>query len=173
MANPYPQRQWARRDERNAARQPSPETLRHADEIVERIAWLMDRSIPIGGLRIGLDPIIGLIPGIGDLVGAAIATGIIVQAHRAGVPRSTLLRMVVNVALDAGLGSIPIVGDAFDFWFKVNERNLLLYRESRAGTRDSRRDTGFVIGIIVAMMALISVPVIVVIWLLQAIAGLV
>src|SRR3954453_20377289 len=79
-----------------------------SDEIIERLAWLMDNSIPIGGgFRIGLDPIIGLIPGLGDLIGALVSSMIVLHAHRAGIPRSTLLRMVANVGLDAAVGTIP------------------------------------------------------------------
>jgi hypothetical protein len=168
MANVSAHRNWSDARDRSGHRGPSPETLREADEMVERIAWLMDRSIPIGNLRIGLDPIIGLIPGLGDLVGAAISTGIIIQAHRVGVHRSTLLRMVANVAIDTAVGSIPVLGDAFDFWFKVNERNLLLYRESRAGMRDTRRDTGFLAALLVGLAAIVALPVVAVAWLIQA-----
>src|SRR3954447_13092616 len=101
-----------------------------SDEVIERLAWLMDNSIPIGGgFRIGLDPIIGLIPGLGDLIGALVSSMIVLQAHRAGIPRSTLLRMVANVGIDAAIGTVPFVGDALDFAFKANQKNLELYRQ--------------------------------------------
>src|SRR5687768_2814571 len=93
-------------DERRAI---DPEILSgnpEAEAKIEQIAWLMDRSIPIGGMRIGLDPILGLVPGIGDALSTVISSLIIVQAHRAGVPKPTILRMVANVAIDTAVGAI-------------------------------------------------------------------
>jgi len=128
----------------------------------------MDGSIPLpGGIRIGLDPIIGLIPGLGDMIGAAVSSIIVVQAHRAGIPKPTLLRMVANVGIDAVVGAIPFAGDFFDFAFKVNQKNLELYRQARAGMRDAKRDTGFLILLLLLIGLLVALPILAVFWLAQ------
>jgi hypothetical protein len=97
-------------------------------ETVRVVAELMDDAIPIPGtsLRIGLDPILGLIPGIGDVLGAAVSTWILVAASRLGAPPSVLARMGVNVAVDAVFGLLPFAGDLFDVGWKANRRNARL-----------------------------------------------
>ncbi len=130
----------------------------------------MDRSIPIGGgYSIGLDPIIGLIPGIGDLISTAVSGFIILQARRMGVPKATVVRMMVNVAIDSAVGAIPFFGDAFDFAFKANQKNLELYRQSMTGVRDTRRDRGFLIIVFLGLAILLAIPVLAIIWLARAI----
>jgi Domain of unknown function (DUF4112) len=130
----------------------------------------MDRSIPIGGgYSIGLDPIIGLIPGIGDLISTAVSGFIILQARRMGVPKATVVRMMVNVAIDSAVGAIPFFGDAFDFAFKANQKNLELYRQSMTGIRDTRRDTGFLIVVVLGLAMLLAIPVLAIIWLARLI----
>jgi len=83
---------------------------------VELIAWLLDNSIPIPGTgrRVGLDGVIGLVPGVGDLLSAGISVLVVVRAAQFRLPRIVLVRMLVNVALDLGIGAIPVLGDAFD-----------------------------------------------------------
>jgi hypothetical protein len=132
----------------------------------------MDGVIQLpGGFRIGLDPVLGLIPGLGDMISAAASSVIVVQAHRAGIPRPTLLRMVANVGIDAAVGAIPFLGDIFDFAFRANQRNLLLYREARAGVRDTRRDWLF-LAMLLAMIALfVAIPVYAALWLAQRYLG--
>jgi hypothetical protein len=91
------------------------------------IAWLMDRSIPIGGgRRIGLDPILGLIPGLGDWLGAAISTVLVYESIRLGLPVRVLLQMVVNIAIETIVGAVPLLGDLFDAAWQANQRNLRL-----------------------------------------------
>lgn len=92
---------------------------------LERLAWLLDDSIAIPGTnrRFGLDPIIGLIPGAGDVVGAALSLWLVVEAARLGAPGSLLARMLANVAVDSLAGVVPVVGDIFDFFWKANSRN--------------------------------------------------
>jgi hypothetical protein len=140
-----------------------------ADDVIERLAWLMDRSIGIGGLRIGLDPIIGLIPGFGDVFGALVSTMIITQAYRAGVPKPTVLRMVANTGIDAALGAIPFVGDLFDFAFKANTRNLELYRASVRGHHSQSRDWGFLALVLIGLAVIISIPLVLAILAIRAI----
>lgn len=95
---------------------------------LERLAWLLDSSIPLPGLnfRVGLDGLVGLIPGIGDAFGALVSSYILSEAARLGAPRSVLLKMAFNVGLDALLGAIPFLGDFFDLGWKANLRNVRL-----------------------------------------------
>jgi hypothetical protein len=88
----------------------------------------LDNAIAIPGTnrRVGLDPLLGLIPGGGDTVSAALSGYIIVEAALMGLPRSTLLRMVTNLLADTVLGSVPLAGDLFDAAFKANSKNLQL-----------------------------------------------
>ena len=82
--------------------------------------------VPIIGTRIGLDPLMGLIPGVGDLISAAISSWLIREARRLGAPRWLIARMVWNVAVDAVIGIVPIVGDVFDVVWKANRKNIAL-----------------------------------------------
>lgn len=95
---------------------------------LQRLSRLLDSSIkiPLINRRIGLDPIIGLIPGVGDAVTLLPAGYIIFEAYRLGVPRSTVLRMIANVGLETLAGTVPILGDLFDAAYKANTRNLYL-----------------------------------------------
>jgi hypothetical protein len=124
-----------------------------------------------GGFRVGLDPILGLLPGIGDMISAAASSVIVVQAHRAGIPRATLLRMVANVGVDAAVGAIPFLGDLFDFAFRANQRNLALYREARAGVRDTRRDWLFLAMLLAMIVLFVAIPVYAALWLAQRYLG--
>jgi hypothetical protein len=141
---------------------------RDDDDLVEKIAWLMDRAIPLGGgWSIGLDPLLGLIPGLGDVLSAGISSVIIMQAHRRGIPRATLLRMVANVGIDAAFGVVPLLGDVFDWAYKANTKNLELYREAIAGARDSRQDVTFLLVLLAILGLIAAIPVIAVGWLLS------
>ncbi len=111
-----------------------------ADEVqrLDVLAWFLDSSIPVPGtrLRIGLDPLLGLIPVVGDLVGMLFSAYILVQAARLGIPRVTLMRMGFNVTLEAVVGIVPFAGDAFDFWWQANRKNVDLLK---AHVRDPGR----------------------------------
>jgi hypothetical protein len=116
----------------------TPEAARRLEGI-RRLSWLLDRSIPIGGgRRIGIDPIIGLIPGVGDWLGAAISLWLIFQAIRMGLPLSVLGRMGINVAIEATLGAIPVLGDLFDAAWQANHRNLRLVERHYDPRREPR-----------------------------------
>ena len=106
------------------------ERLPAPDPWIRHLAYLMDGAIPIGRWSFGLDPLLGLVPGIGDLIGAMISMLIVVRAVQAGVPRIAVARMMTNIAIDTLIGSIPIAGDAFDFAYKSNLKNLRIYEES-------------------------------------------
>jgi hypothetical protein len=109
-------------DERIAALKQREATHRR----LRRIAKLMDSQVrvPVIGVRIGADAILGLVPGIGDALSGLIGAYLIYEAQRLGLPRSALLRMIANVAFDTAIGSIPVAGDIWDFFFRSNDRNM-------------------------------------------------
>ena len=112
------------------------DALEAEERELEAFARLLDSSIRLpGGFRIGWDGIIGLIPGIGDAAGLGLSGYLVWRAARLGLPRATLARMVGNVALESAIGIVPIVGDAFDFAFKANVRNVRLMRKALEGRR--------------------------------------
>lgn len=109
-------------------------------DMSKKIAWLMDNSIRLpGGLRVGVDGLIGLIPGVGDLVGGALSSWIIYIAYKKGAPKFILLRMTINALVDAAIGSIPIAGDLFDFIWKANSRNLKLLQDYEQNPKKTYR----------------------------------
>jgi hypothetical protein len=95
------------------------------------VANLMDSAFLIPGLnrRVGLDAVLGIVPGIGDALSAAIASYIIWEARQLGLPRWKIARMIGNVAVDTAIGAIPFAGDVFDVVFKSNQRNLRIIHE--------------------------------------------
>ncbi|TQV71154.1 DUF4112 domain-containing protein [Exilibacterium tricleocarpae] len=96
------------------------------------LSWLLDSSIPLpGGYRIGLDGVIGLIPGVGDAIGGGLSAWIFYQAVKLGVPKTVLWRMLANILIDTVVGAIPIVGDLFDFVWKANQKNAELLENHR------------------------------------------
>lgn len=103
---------------------------------IRKIAKLLDTAIGIPGtkFRIGLDPILGLIPGGGDLVGAAISAYMIYLATSFGLEKSKINQMIKNIALETTVGFVPIVGDLFDVYFKANIRNLDILEQHLAQT---------------------------------------
>jgi hypothetical protein len=119
----------------------------------------MDGAIPIGRWSIGLDPLIGLLPGIGDLIGALISMVIVARAVQAGVPRIAIARMMANITVDTLIGSIPLFGDAFDFAYKSNLKNLRIYEESLQNRRAAtvRNWTFFIVLFLVAAGALAAI----------------
>lgn len=98
---------------------------------IRKFSRLMDSAFGIPGtkFRIGLDPIIGLVPGAGDLVDTAFSAYLIYLATRFNIPRETLGKMIYNISLEAVIGSVPLVGDIFDAFYKSNMRNLALLEE--------------------------------------------
>lgn len=111
---------------------------------LERLAWLLDSSIPVPGTRltVGLDALIGLFPFLGDLAGVLLSSYILAEAARLGAPRSVLLRMAANVGIEGLVGIVPLAGDVFDAAFKANQRNVRLLErwldEPRRTARSSR-----------------------------------
>ncbi|HVG17601.1 MAG TPA: DUF4112 domain-containing protein [Blastocatellia bacterium] len=110
------------------------------DKHLERIGFLLDRAIKIPGtdIRVGLDPILGFfLPVVGDWVGGLVGVYVILASIRHGLPKSVITRMVFNVGVDFMAGSVPIVGDAFDFLWKSNTKNLRLLNKYAAGKKRS------------------------------------
>ena len=142
------------------------ERLPAHDPLISQLAHLMDGAIPIGRWSIGLDPLLGLIPGVGDLIGALISMVIVMRAVQAGIPRVAVARMTANMAIDTLIGAIPLLGDAFDFAFKANLKNLRIYEEALRDRRTAAaRHWGFfitmflivalaLVGIVVGLLAL-------------------
>jgi Domain of unknown function (DUF4112) len=95
---------------------------------VSRLSRLLDEWMRIPGTsyRVGLDSLIGLVPGVGDAAGAFLSSYILYEAIKLGVPTTTLVRMVGNIALETLVGAIPLVGDVFDMAWKANKKNVAL-----------------------------------------------
>jgi uncharacterized protein DUF4112 len=136
-------------------------------ERLRSLSRLLDNAFPVPGTRyrFGLDAVIGLVPFIGDAVGALFSTYIIFQAARLGASKSTLARMVGNVGVDTLIGEIPLLGDLFDFGFKSNIRNMDLLEHHlhrpAAARAQSRRVLAFlVIGLLVLLVGIVALGVI-------------
>jgi hypothetical protein len=143
--------------------------------LLKQLARLLDSAMTIPGtsFRFGLDPILGLIPGIGDIVSPLFTLGIIWQARDLGIPRIVVLRMIINAALDTLLGLVPIAGDLFDFAWKSNNKNLALLEEHLYEERPaSAGDWTFVVLAMGVVLILAAVPFLLVGWLLSQTAGL-
>lgn len=123
-----------------------------------RLSWLLDNSIRLpGGFRIGIDGLIGLVPGVGDMLGGFLSTLILYQAYRRNIPKMVLARMLINILIDTGIGAIPIIGDLFDFWWKANMRNArLIDRYQQEPGKVYRQSTIATIGFILGTLTLIA-----------------
>ncbi|MEY2506822.1 MAG: hypothetical protein QOH01_1151 [Verrucomicrobiota bacterium] len=124
------------------------------------LAYIMDDVVRVPGttFRFGLDPLLGLIPGIGDTSSALVSAIALVQAVRVGVPKVLLLRMAANIFVNEIIGVVPVVGDAFSFWFKSNARNYEILKHHRLGSSPPRAsDWVFVVGILAALVVVVCV----------------
>jgi hypothetical protein len=125
---------------------------------LRRLAWILDRSIPVGRWRIGLDPILGLFPGAGDWIAAVLSLYIVYESARLGAPAQLLMRMGGNILVEALIGTIPLLGDLFDFAWQANTRNLALierhYGSGRVPLEEPRsmRQIGIVVAVICAVV---------------------
>ncbi|MDD3798041.1 MAG: DUF4112 domain-containing protein [Novosphingobium sp.] len=97
---------------------------------IEAMEQLLERSFVLPGINraVGLDAIIGLVPVIGDILGAAMGAYIVWEARNLGLPKWKLWRMAGNIAVDTALGAVPVAGDLFDFLFRSNSRNLKIVK---------------------------------------------
>ncbi len=137
---------------------PRVERFRAAERRIGRVTHALDELIEVPGtpVKVGLDPIIGLIPVVGDAVSAIVGAWVIGEAARFGLPRIVLARMVVNLVVDLVFGAIPLLGDLYDFAFRSNSRNLALFRrhalEPDASTRG---DQAFFAGMILLVVGVL------------------
>lgn len=141
-------------------------------EALRRISRLLDSQFLLPGtaFRFGLDPILGLIPGIGDLVSPLLTIGILWQGRDLALPHVVQLRMLFNVVIDTLLGAVPLFGDLFDFAWKANDMNLAMlekyaYEERPASTGDWL----FVVGLIVLLLVVAATPILLLGWLIGAV----
>ena len=134
------------------------ERFRAAERRIGRVTHALDELVAVPGtpVRVGLDPIVGLIPVVGDVVSGIVGAWVIGEAARFGVPRIVLGRMVVNLAVDVAIGAIPLLGDLYDVAFRSNSRNLALFRrhalEPDASTRG---DQAFFLGLLLLMVGVV------------------
>ena len=135
---------------------------------LQRLAELWDAGfrIPGTGIRLGLDPLVGLVPGVGDAAGALVASYVVLQAARLDVPPSTLLRMLANVAIDAVLGTVPVLGDIFDVVWKANLKNVALIEHHLADPRGARRASRTWIITVIAVLVLLAGASVAIGWLM-------
>jgi len=145
---------------RTATRDPiAPERTPDRAAGVRALARLLDSAIGIPGtnLRFGLDALIGLVPGVGDMAGAALSGYIVLAAARLGAPKPVLLRMLLNVAIDTGIGTVPLLGDLFDAGWRSNTRNTaLLDRHLESPVEAKRASVGVIAGV-VGLLALLAI----------------
>ena len=144
---------------------PEPEVLTPAEwqarERLQKLAWLLDSSIPIPGTRftIGLEALIGLVPVLGDLIGVLLSSYIVSEAARLGVGKSILARMTFNVAVEGLAGMVPFAGDLFDAAWKANQRNVRLLNDyleqPRRATASSRKFIAAIFLVLALLIALI------------------
>lgn len=129
------------------------------EQSLERLGWLMDDLIrvPVLGWRFGLDALVGLIPGVGDTATSLVSFYILASAVRYRVPKITMLRMGLNIGIDYVLGSLPVVGDLFDAWWKSNQMNVALLRKratvSASEARKGRASDWLFVGVIIVLLA--------------------
>ena len=130
---------------------------------LRRFAYLMDEAFVIPGtrMRVGFDAVLGLIPGIGDVIGAVMSTWIIAGALRHRVPAFVIARMVFNVATDLIFGAVPVAGDVFDFLFEENMMNMRLLEKHRDRRRPPRSaaQIALVLGAIVFFLVFLAIAV--------------
>jgi hypothetical protein len=151
----------------NSRRRPNPETL----DALRRWAVLLDSAFRVPGtnVRFGLDAIIGLFPGLGDISTPAFAGLILLQAVRMRLPIVVQGRMVLNAAIDMLVGLVPVLGDLVDVAWKANLRNLaLLERHARPGVPPSRTDYVFVVVCLVLLALIALTPIVLLVWLLSS-----
>lgn len=138
----------------------APSNARHPDLVVSRrLARLMDDLVNVPGTRIGvgLDTLIGLIPGVGDLVGSTVSGTIVFDAVRHRVPAPVLARMGLNILIDAALGLVPTIGDLLDVTHRANRKNLRLLERALAADPDPRPPT---VGYLLSVGVLVLLPLI-------------
>jgi hypothetical protein len=142
-------------------------------EIAKYVADILDRHFTIPGtsIRIGLDPIFGLIPGVGDTIASLAGMFILFLAAQSQLPKIVLVRMSLNIALNGMIGAIPVLGDLFSVWFKSNVRNVELLERYAVEDRHTSTagDWVFVIGLLLGIVFLVVGAVVGIVWLIARI----
>lgn len=132
---------------------------------LRRFAFFMDEAFTIPGTRfkVGLDAVLGLIPGIGDVIGAVMSTWIVVGALRHRVPFRIIARMILNIGVDLIFGAVPVAGDVFDFLYEENVKNMRLLEKHRDRRRPPRSMAAiaFVASLVVLFVLAMAVGVVV------------
>jgi hypothetical protein len=125
---------------------------------VRAVAVVLDDAIRVPGtnIRFGIDPLVGLIPGLGDLLGGAASAYIMLEAARAGASGSVLIRMAVNVGVDTIVGGVPLLGDLFDFAWKSNARNVRLLARHVEAPVKTKRASMVLVAALIAGIALVA-----------------
>jgi hypothetical protein len=129
-----------------------------AEPIFKWVSLIMDRLIQIPGIkrRLGLNPILDLVPGVGDIAAALVSVSVLVYGIRRGIPKVLLGRMALNVLINEVVGIVPIVGSVFAFWFTANTRNYDLLREHldtpRRSTTGDKIFVGAVLGLVIIVI---------------------
>jgi len=156
-----------------------PRTRAEVERSLDQLSHLMDGlfRVPGTGWRVGLDAIVGLIPGVGDFATTAVSLYILAAGVRYRVPKVTLLRMAANIGVDYLLGAVPVVGDIFDAAWKSNQMNVELVRRRAAvtpeeATRGRASDWLFLGLIVLGLLALLAGSVALSLWLLVQFVGL-
>jgi hypothetical protein len=155
-----------------------PEEKRKREGLEPLFKWLaviMDEFLRVPGtkIRFGLDPLIGLVPGLGDTGSALVSAFALIQAARAGLPKILLARMSLNILINEIVGIVPVIGDAFSFWFKSNVRNHQILKNHVAAPGTSRRsDWIFVIAILALVFAVVCLEIAVGLFFLRQLARL-
>lgn len=147
---------------------PRDEGREHLLAIADMLAKVLDTTVRIPGTSwyIGLDPLIGLIPGIGDVIANLIGTVILGLATRLQLPRIVLARMSLNLLINGTIGTVPIAGDLFSVWFRSHTRNAALLREAAMKPdRETHADWFYVVGIIGGTASLLLLTIAFVVWL--------
>ena len=168
----------ATRSRVSPARATPPTTLDRTGRVgrARGLARLLDDIVRIPGtnIGIGLDPIIGLIPGVGDMIGGLMSSYILVVAAQEGASASVLARMLGNIALDSIVGIVPVVGDLFDVSVKSNRRNVDLLERYLAAPSQTRTASRGVVALILLAAVLLIVGVIAVgVWIVRALSRLI
>lgn len=145
------------------------------EPIFKWLAYIMDDVVRVPGtkFRFGLDPLLGLIPGVGDTSSALVSAFAMIQAVRLGVPKVLLMKMALNVLVNEVIGVIPVLGDAFSFWFKSNARNYEIIKTHRLGSSvPGKSDWVFVFGILGVLVVVVCVGIALSILVLAALGRL-
>jgi hypothetical protein len=140
------------------------------------LAWFLDRSVGVGpNARFGLDPILGLVPVVGDWLAAVLSLYVVYEALRLGLSWPVLGRMLGNIGIEAVVGAVPVLGDAFDFVWQANMRNLRLVEEhynARLRPRSAASITGVLAAVAIALVATLVATLWLAIWLLKQVVEL-